>query len=412
MTEPVGEAQRRSALAALCVTQIVGWGVLYYALPVALTSVTADTGWAASTVTAAFTVALLISGVAGIPAGRLIDRLGPRAVMTAGSAMAGAGMAGVAWAPSLALFWTAWVLAGVAMAGVLYQAAFSAIAIIYRQGRTKALTVLTLAGGLASTVFAPFAHLLLTQMSWRATYLVLAAILVAITVPAHWWFLPQVSAFRSSKPVAVHSVPVREILRSAVFVRSSAGFALAAFGLYAASLTLIPILQARGMSAGLAAVTFGLLGAGQLLGRIAFAPLARSTSLATRTWAIVGVGSVLIAALAWLPGPVPLLVALSVLLGAARGAVTLLQATLPADLWGPERYATLTGYFAAPISIAMAISPWAGTAISTHFGYAAGWTLLAVLTAAGAVLVTHRLDIARGYPATDRTVRPAIAEPS
>lgn len=58
------------ALTALCVTQIVGWGVLYYALPVALSTISRDTGWHTTTITAAFAVALLTSAAAGIPAGR------------------------------------------------------------------------------------------------------------------------------------------------------------------------------------------------------------------------------------------------------------------------------------------------------------------------------------------------------
>ena len=48
-----------------------------------------------------------------------------------------------------------------------------------------ALTVLTLAGGLASTIFAPITALLAGQLGWRGTYLVLAAVLAVVTIPAH-----------------------------------------------------------------------------------------------------------------------------------------------------------------------------------------------------------------------------------
>ena len=40
----VGVARSR-ALAALCATEIVSWGVLYYAFPVLVGTISADTGW-------------------------------------------------------------------------------------------------------------------------------------------------------------------------------------------------------------------------------------------------------------------------------------------------------------------------------------------------------------------------------
>ena len=76
---------RSRALAALCATEIVSWGVLYYAFPVLAPSISADTGWPVAAVTAAFSAGLVVSGLVGIASGRLLDRIGPRPVMTAGS---------------------------------------------------------------------------------------------------------------------------------------------------------------------------------------------------------------------------------------------------------------------------------------------------------------------------------------
>src|SRR3954470_6067806 len=107
-----GEIPRRPprpALVALCITQVTSWGVLYYAFPVALASITADTGWSATAATAAFSAGLIVSALAGIPVGRWLDRHGPRGVMTAGSALA---------VPAAI---------GIAMAAVFHQAAFAAL---------------------------------------------------------------------------------------------------------------------------------------------------------------------------------------------------------------------------------------------------------------------------------------------
>lgn len=57
----------RAVLRALCIPQITGWGILYYAFPVLSPRITADTGWSTARATAAFTAALLLSALAGIP---------------------------------------------------------------------------------------------------------------------------------------------------------------------------------------------------------------------------------------------------------------------------------------------------------------------------------------------------------
>jgi predicted MFS family arabinose efflux permease len=68
---------------------------------------------------------------------------------------------------------------------VLYSPAFAALT----RDPVRALTILTFAGGLASTVFAPLTAALAAHLDWRHTYLALAAILALVTVPAHWFGL-------------------------------------------------------------------------------------------------------------------------------------------------------------------------------------------------------------------------------
>jgi MFS family permease len=110
--------------------------------------------------------------------------------------------------------------------------------------------------------------------------------------------------------------------------------------------------------------------------------------------AIVLASAATIGILAALPGPAGLLIAAAVLAGAARGAGTLLQATVVADRWGAARYGTLSGFFAAPITAAAALAPWAGTALAELTGGYPSmfWLLtgLVTLAACGVALSTRR----------------------
>ena len=85
-SETLSEFGLRRVLVVLCVTEIVSWGVLYYAFPARVApAIAGDTGWSIAAVTAAFSTGLVVSALVGIPVGRWLDRIGPRLVMTTGS---------------------------------------------------------------------------------------------------------------------------------------------------------------------------------------------------------------------------------------------------------------------------------------------------------------------------------------
>ncbi len=69
--------------AALSVTETVSWGILYYAFAVFLVPMQRDLGFSAAQLTGAFSLALLVSAVAGVAVGRHLDRRSPRPLMTA-----------------------------------------------------------------------------------------------------------------------------------------------------------------------------------------------------------------------------------------------------------------------------------------------------------------------------------------
>jgi MFS family permease len=162
---------------------------------------------------------------------------------------------------------------------------------------------------------------------------------------------------------------------------------LAAFAVYAVIVNQVPLLIGRGLSIGTAALALGLGGLGQVCGRLFYRQLAAATSIRTRTFLVLAAGGVLTALLGLLPGPAWLLIAMSVLVGAARGLFTLLQATAISDRWGETHYGTLNGILSAPVLLATALAPWAGAALAGWLGgYPAVFAVLAAISVAAAVL--------------------------
>ena len=385
---PLTEGGLRRVLVVLCATEIVSWGVLYYAFPVLAPAISADRGWPVSTITAAFSAGLVTSALVGIWSGRLLDRIGPRPVMTVGSLSAVPAVVGIALAPSLPLFFAAWVLAGFAMAGTLYPPAFAALTRWWGPRRVRALTVLTLVAGLASTIFAPLTAALLDPLGWRSTYLVLAVVLAVVTIPAHAlglrgrWPEP-----RELDTTSVAGRAPREIVRSRAFVLLVPAVALGTFSAFAVVVNQVPLLLEQGLSTSTAAWALGLGGVGQVCGRLFYGRLDRALSVRARGVTILGLSALATALLAVVPGPTGLLIAVAMPAGAARGIFTLLQATAISDRWGAAHYGRLNGLLSAPSMIATAVAPWAGAALAaTLGGYTAVFWLLAAVAALAAAL--------------------------
>ncbi|WP_247040699.1 MFS transporter [Arthrobacter rhizosphaerae] len=377
------EGAPRRGLAALCITQTTSWGILYYALPAAVRPITADTGWDPALVTGAFSLGLLVSAAAGIFVGRALDRTGPRRLMVAGSLAGVLALVLVALAPNLPLFAAAWLLAGMAQAAVLYQPAFTVISRWYGPARVRPLTVLTLVAGFASTIFAPLTALLSTAFGWRMAFVLLAGLMGFITVPLHARYLNRswVSGPRKEHATS-DKARVRIIRRSPEFLGLQALMVLLCLGLYTVTLNIIPLLMEKGADYATAAIGLGLVGAGQVGGRLLFATIPPAARLAV----ITATATTAVVLLAVLTGPMPLLIAASMLAGAVRGCQTLLQATVIGERWGTTSLGTLQGTFAAPLTAVTALAPAAGPTVAAWLGSYTGMAF-AMAAAAGTAAI-------------------------
>jgi cyanate permease len=197
----------------------------------------------------------------------------------------------------------------------------------------------------------------------------------------------------------------RSVIRSRTFITLAIAMPLAAFGFYAATVNLVPLLTSHRIGTHLAALVLGLCGAGQVLGRLGYPQLVARASPRTRTVGILVSGAATIVALGVLPGPSSALIAIAILAGAARGLFTLLQATTIADRWGTRSFGHINGIFTAPITIAIALAPGGGALLARLTGsYPTSYTLLAALTVTAAIAAgTTRSSYRVAEPCPTRT---------
>ncbi|WP_150460877.1 MFS transporter [Nesterenkonia ebinurensis] len=396
-------------LTGLCITQITAWGILYYAFPVLSARIAEDTGWSVASTTVGYSAGLVVSALLGIPAGKLLDRRGPRLVMTVGSGVGALAVGLIAWAPTYGVFLAGWLLAGVGMTGTLYPPAFAAVTRWYGPRRVFALTVITLIGGLASTIFAPVTEALAEAFTWRQVYLILGVTFGLITVPIHavvlrrpWPRHDQRAAAESAENDAATAEDqyARRVMRSSPYMLMTAGLTLGSFAMFAAMINLVPMLTARGVDSALAAWVLGLGGLGQVLGRLFYWAMERGMSVRARTMVIYSLVAVTTAALALDWTNAVWLIAISMGAGIGRGISTLLKATAVTDRWGTRAYGRLSGMFNAPVMFAIAIAPAVGAWLAELMG---SWeAMYLVLAATGAVGVVA-LFFSVPHAGTDRS---------
>jgi MFS family permease len=380
---------RRSglALSALAITQIVAWGVLYYAVLVAAPAIAAETGWPDEAAFLAITAGLLTSAVCAIPVGRRLDRH-PRRVMVSGAIVGTVAMLAAAASPTIWSFTAAWIVCGAAQSAVLYQAAFTVITHRYQERRRGPLTLVTLAGGLASTIFAPLTGWLVVEVGWRVAFVILAAILAAVVIPAYVLTVERTWPHRDASGTA--SGTAGQALRSARFWMLTLALALMSFSLYAVTLAAVPAAVEKGMDLQQAAWVLGLIGAGQVLGRLIYLAIPHTAAPWIAPAGVGILGATILIGYSLAAGSIAMF-ATAVIAGAIRGTLTLVQASAVVDRWGSDSYGRLNGVLAAPITALTALAPGAAAIVAVAMGsYQTMAIVMAGLCAAGGLLVIRR----------------------
>jgi MFS family permease len=393
-------------VAALGVTETTSWGILYYAFTVFLGPMEAELGWSRAAMTGAFSLAMLLSGVAAVPVGRWLDRHGPRLLMTAGACVGP--LLVLAWSAvsDLTTFYLIWAAIGLTMAAVLYDPAFAVMVVWFRRRRARALTALTLMAGLASTIFIPLAAWLVQVQGWRPALVTLAIVLAVVTIPPHALLLRRHPRDLGLEPDGARdgntpddapqgyerSVAPADALRQPTFRWLAVAFCLYSLPSIGVPVHLVLYLGERGYEASFAAGAAGLIGAMQVLGRILFAPLEGRLPPRALSSGIVGLQAVALLSLLLVPSTAGVLLFV-ILFGAGRGAATLVRSTIVAGLYGTERYASIAGVLALFVTVAQAAAPaGVGAAYDAIGGYdPVLWALVAIsLASAWAMAVADR----------------------
>lgn len=388
---------------ALAVTQIISWGAIFYAFSVLLGPIEREMHWSRDAIVGAFSLSVLVTGLGAAPVGMLIDRAGGRVVMSLGSVLSALTLAYMSQTQSLVTFYAAWIALGVAAAMLLYEPAFAVIYQTFASNARTAITGLTLLAGFSSTIFWPLTHTLVVGLGWRDTLLVMAALNALVCLPLHALALPRKRADRRHER-ALHTTPetpssskrrLGAIVRTRSFWLLAFAFTGNILAFACLSVHLIPLLQEKGFSADGAVWLAALVGPMQVSGRLMEFTAGRRVSPtkgAIIALAVLPIGLfalLIVAQSMWLLG-----VVFVALYGASNGVMTIVRATIPAELFGRKHYGAVNGALAGFVIVTRAAAPLVASVLWTRWGGYDGilW-LLALASLLAAVLFHFALKL-------------------
>jgi len=373
---------RWRAVPILGLTQIIAWGVLFYPPVLTLPLLAAERGFSLTFAMSGFSFGLLIGGVVAPKIGRLIDLYGGHRVMPAGALIGAAGLVMLGYADHPLHYLAVWAVLGVATAASLYDPAFATLGRIFGREARRAITLVTFAGGLASTVSWPSTYFLLGLYGWRGTYLVYAALLTFVVAPLYFFALPRERADAHAQSQD-SGAPVQKLIpaRGFAFLLVLGAFAVYAFVPSALSAHMLAIFDRMGIDPNTVILIGALFGPSQVIARLCEFTFARNLHPLDIARFAVGLLLLAFALLAAVGVFAAIAAAFAILFGLANGLMTISRGTVPLALFGPSGYGGVIGRIAGPSLVLQAAAPLIIAFVAERVSDSAALAIVAAMAA-------------------------------
>jgi MFS family permease len=347
-------------------------------------------GWNSAQSSLPFTAMGLIYAASMPASGWLLDRFDARFVMAAGTGVCGIGFVCASMSNSYASIMAAYVLIGVGIGIAGYVPITVVITSWFQERRGLAMGIALSGEFLGIMVMAPVLTRTISTFNWRAGYLIIAVLMLAVLLPLALAIVrtrPSAAQTRSDEHSPSGDLPgmeVKEAMRSRSFwmiAIAQIGWGCAITGLF---MHLPAYMAGLGYPSGGAALAMsvyaGLGIVGQPLAGAITDRLGARTSLIV-TFSLLAAGSM---CLAWAQHVVFL--SMYVATGLIANTPVLMTSMLVADCLGRKRYGSLQGLLGSTAQFGAAFGPeLSGLMFDATNSYVRAFQLLALLQAVGAI---------------------------
>ncbi len=366
-------------------------GLVLYGLPLYYDFFVKELGWTRAAVTSGNMIGKVVVGpLFGFLAGALIDRVGPRKPMMAGIVLASLALLGLGNVHTIALFYLfyginalGYVLAGPLPNQVLLSRNF-------KESRGKAMGIAYVGIGIGFFIVPQVSKVLIGAFGWRTALMLLGALVVVVAMPLVLLLregegpAAAAAAARADAPKA----PLREHLTNRNFYVLALG-SMASIGAVGGAVQHFKMMLTldKGWSQAEALDIISMIAAVSLIGRFGAGWLADKIGpkrVMLIVYALVTAAMLILASGAEGAG----IYLYVVCFGLGLGGEYLIIPLMAAQMYGTAVLGRIMGIILTADGMAEALFPWiVGKLHDSTGSYAAGFQLLAVLAALGAIAV-------------------------
>lgn len=358
---------------SLGITQIMGYGTLMYAYAVLLPEMAKDLGLTLSEVFGILSLGLFFGGLVSPIAGKLVDRSGGRWVMTGGSVVASLALIAMSLVEGRIGLFALILLAEGAGMFVLYNVAFASVARLdLGVPPQRSISVITLFGGVASTIFWPLTLALFNRFGWEMTWVILGLSTLLICTPIHFFTLrgPHRHPDAPKAANAPHWPELTGRARQRGMLWMVISFIFSGYLMGAVMTLWVTNVQDLGHTAAMAALAGAVIGPFKTVGR--FFEMVVSRNMYPLVTYALSLGLMLsgFVVLLTVGFTLPGVILAAALYGMGDGIKTIARGTLPLALFGQKGYGARLGWISFVQMSVNASAPFAFAWATQAYG---GW---------------------------------------
>lgn len=388
------------------IIQLLQSGLLMQAYGAYIPLLREEFGWSSTALAAAFSLQRAESGLLGPLQGWMLDRWGPRSVISIGIVILGLGFMALSQINSLTTFYVAFIVMAIGASLSGFMSLTTTIVNWFERRRATAISLTqvgTSIGGLA----VPIVAWSLVTFGWRTTSFVSGVIILAVGIPVarimrhkpeQYGFLPdgvtpaEQAEFEALRARTTDGVVVqtdftaRQAMRTRAFWFIGFGHALAVLVVSAVMVHLVTHLnEGLGFTLSGAATVVAFMTAVTMVGQLVGGYLGdRFNKRVICTLAMFGHSGGLLA-LAY-GGNLFWVIVFAVAHGLAWGMRGPLMQAIRADYFGRASFGQIMGFSSMIVMFGMMSGPIIAGALNDRFGnYELGFTILASLAAFGSI---------------------------
>ena len=357
-------------------------------------------GWSRAMISGASSLAFLIGGAVGITAGRLNDKIGPKALSVVISILFGLGYLLLS---RLQTPWQLYLIYGLPVAvgfGAFDVVTLSTVSRWFVRSRGMMSGVVKVGTGSGQVLMPLFAAVLIAAYGWRSAYIILGVVILVLLVaaaqvmrhnPHEIGLLPDNDPYEPSTLGSGSrdpGMPLKEIFRTKQFWAINLAEFCSFFCLLTIVVHIVPHAMDQGLAPGTAAGVISAIGGMSIVGRFVLGS-AYDRIGGKRSLMICFI--ILFCSFIWLQvaGSAWMLFLFAVVYGFAHGGLFTVVSPTVAELFGTGSHGVLFGIVLFSGNFAGAISPvLAGRIFDVMGSYRIIFLMLIVVAATGFVLVS------------------------